>query len=158
MEELKVPTRAVTAEIYTSDGAVLHGCMFHAETRYETGTAEDLACELNDQRSFLPLRSDDPEAGGMLLNKQHILRIHIPGLTADMLLHDETDETRRSVPCSVWLDDGSHLEGRPIVVTPDSRSRLVDKFNSAPEFLIFISDAGVDFIHSSHVLRVQQHN
>jgi len=158
VEELKVPTRAITVDIYTSDGAALHGCMFHVETRFEAGTAEDLACELNDQRAFLPLRSDDPAAGNMLLNKQHILRVHIPGLTADSLLEEEAEEARRSTRCSVWLDDGSRLDGCPVVITPDSRSRLLDKFNSAPEFLIFVSDDGVDFIHNSHVLRVQRHN
>jgi hypothetical protein len=158
VEELKVPTRAITVDIYTSDGAVRHGCMFHAETRYETGTAEDLACELNDQRAFLPLRSDDAETGNILLNKEHILRVHIPGLTADALLYDETDDGQPVAHCSVWLDDGSQLDGHPVVVTPGSRSRLLDKFNHAPEFLTFVSDDGVDFIHRSHVLRVQRHN
>ena len=52
------------------------------------------------------------------------------------------------------MDDGSRLEGRPIVVTPGSRSRLLDKFNSAPAFMIFLGDSGVDLIHRSHVLRV----
>ena len=154
MKELRVPTRRITVEVYTTDGARTRGSMFHTESLYETGSAEDIVAELNDERVFVPIRSENGEAQSSLLSKRHIVRVHVPDLTVADLRPVEADEAQRAETCTLQLDDGSRLTGRPVVETPASLSRLVDKFNHAPTFMTFVSDDGVDFVHGARIARI----
>ena len=154
MKELRVPTRRITVEVYTTDGARTRGSMFHTESLYETGSAEDIVAELNDERVFVPIRSDDEEADSSLLSKRHIVRVHVPDLTVADLRPIEAEEALHAETCTLLLDDGSRLTGRPVVETPASLSRLVDKFNHAPAFMTFVSDDGVDFVHGDRIARI----
>ena len=154
MKELRVPTRRITVEVYTTDGGRLRGAMYHTESLYESGSPEDIVDELNDERVFVPIRSDDDEAASALLSKRHIVRVHVPDLTVDDLRPVAADEAMHAETCTLLLDDGSRLTGRPVVETPASLSRLVDKFNHAPTFLTFVSDDGVDFVHGARIARI----
>jgi hypothetical protein len=140
--------------VYTTDGVRTRGTMYHTESLYETGSAGDIVDELNDERVFVPIRSDDEVAVSSLLSKRHIVRVRVPDLTVADLRPDEADEAMRAEICTLLLDDGSRLTGRPVVETPASLSRLVDKFNHAPDFMIFVSDDGVDFVHGSRIARI----
>ena len=46
--------------------------------------------------------------------------------------------------------------GRPVVETPPANSRLIDKFNHAPTFVTFLTEHGVDFIHTAHIVRIDR--
>lgn len=154
MRELRIPTRRIAVELFATDGVAIQGWMYHPESLYERGTAEDVASELNDERDFVPFETRDATAQTMLLNKRHIVRVRVSGLTGEDLRPDEVLEARRARRCSVWLDDGSRVTGRPVIETPGRASRLVDKFNHCPTFLTFLADDGVDFIHRIHVVRI----
>jgi len=78
----------------------------------------------------------------------------VPDLTVADLRPVEADEAQRAETCTLQLDDGSRLTGRPVVETPASLSRLVDKFNHAPTFMTFVSDDGVDFVHGTRIARI----
>jgi hypothetical protein len=154
VKELRVPTRRITVEVYTTDGVRTRGSMFHTESLYETGSAEDIVAELNDERLFVPIRPENGETQSALLSKRHIVRVRVPDLSAVDLRPDETDAAQRAETCTLQLDDGSSLTGRPVVETPASLSRLVDKFNHAPTFITFVSDDGVDFVHGARIARI----
>ncbi len=150
MNQLRVPTRRITVEVRTADGALAQGAMFHTETLYQTGGAEDIADELNDERSFVPFVAHDSEACDCLLNKRHIVRVRIAGPT----------EIRRpsaaGAPLSTLLfSDGSWLTGRLLLDAPSGASRLLDKFNQAATFLPFATEDGVEFVNRAHIVRVR---
>jgi hypothetical protein len=156
LEELKVPTRRITVEIFTTDGARACGSMFHTESLYQTGSAGDIVNELNDERTFVPFHAGDPTAESYLLNKRHIVRVHVPELAAADFRPDGADDASHEVTCELLLDNGSSLTGRPIVETPEAASRLLDKFNHAPMFVPFLTDEGIDFVHTDRIVRILQ--
>lgn len=154
MEELRVPTRRVTVDLFTSDGMRAHGVMFHSESLYESGSAADIASELNDERDFIPFQSEAPETGDCLVSKRHLVRVHLAGLTAADLTSEIVDAPSLVGTCTLLLEDGSTRTGRPLVETPVELARLVDKFNQSPTFFPFVTDDGVDFVHTDRVVRV----
>jgi hypothetical protein len=154
MEELRIPTRRVTAEIFLRDGSVSLGCLFHAESLYEHGTAEDIAAELNDERDFVPFQEQVNGARLQLLNKQHMLRVRVPELHEADLTLDLTDEIEDVDSCTLWLADGSQVSCRPVVETPVASSRLIDKLNHTPLFMTVITDDGVEFVRAAHIVRI----
>jgi hypothetical protein len=157
VEELKVPTRRITVEVFRTDGARACGTMFHTESLYQTGSAGDIVDELNDERTFVPFHAGDPTAESYLLNKRHIVRVHVPDLTAADFRPDRADGTSHEVTCELLLDNGTRLTGRPVVETPVAASRLLDKFNHAPTFVPFVTDDGIDFVHTDRIVRILQH-
>jgi hypothetical protein len=128
--------------------------MYHAASQHETGTGEDILDELNDDRTFVPFHYDEAGAGTLLLNKRYIVRVHVPDLTVADLRPGEAEELPITETCTLWLVDGSHLTGRPVVETPASASRVLDKLNHAPTFMTFVTDDGVDFVHGAQIVRV----
>ena len=151
----RVPTRRITVELFTLDGNDgTRGTMHHGESLYESGTGADIVNELNDDRAFIPFVADDGDAEQALINKQRILRVHVPDLTYDDL--PQHGQAAPAESCTVWLSDESCRTGRPVVETPPANSRLIDKFNHAPTFVTFLTEHGVDFIHTAHIVRIDR--
>ena len=154
MDDLKVPIRCVDVEVTCADGTTARGSMYHAERIHQTGSAEDILEELNDERRFLPFDPVSASVGELLLNKGHIVRIHVPDLAPGDLRPDEVAEIEHAPRCTLWLRDGTRLAGRPVVETPEALSRVVDKLNRAQRFMPFVSEDGVDFIQVCHIVQV----
>ena len=138
-----------------ADGVHTHGVMYSAPTRHLTGTVEEVAELLNDDRSFIPFRADDPTIEVWIVNKQHLMRVHVDD--SDTLRPDPASAGPAPL-CTIVLCDRSRLTGQLLFDAPPSMSRLVDKFNAAPPFMTFVTDDGVDFVHRSHVTQVFQHS
>jgi len=64
MDELQIPTRSVAVEIVTDSGQTLAGSLFMAETRYTTGSPEEVVEVLNDERGFIPFRLEKGPSRG----------------------------------------------------------------------------------------------
>ncbi len=155
MEELRVPTRRVAVELFMADGVHTRGVMYLTPTRHDAGSPEEIAELLNDDRVFVPFRADDPTIEVWIVNKQHLMRVHLED--CDTLRPDPASAEPAPI-CTIVLCDRSRLTGQLLFDAPLSMSRLVDKFNGAPSFMTFVTDDGVDFVHRSHVTQVFQHS
>jgi hypothetical protein len=140
--------------MFTTDGAATRGFMYHAESLYETGTAEDIADEFNDERRFIAFHPEEESAGVSLINKRHIVRVRVLDLTEADLRPANAEDAHHVDSCTLWLVDGSSVTGRPVVETPAESSRLLDKFNHSSTFLTFVTDDGVDFVQAAHIVKI----
>jgi hypothetical protein len=154
VKELQVPTHLVEVEIFTTEGVLRQGAVFVGESPYRQGGPEDVADVLNDERSFLPFCSSDATLGQPLLNKDHILHVHLCRASQDYAYEDVHTQSSDVETCTLVLGDGSRLTGQLVVPTPAETSRLVDKVNLAPRFMPFVSDDGIHFVHRCHIARV----
>ena len=154
VRELRVPTRPVTVDVFTTDGAVTHGYLYHAASAYESGSACDIAAELNDERHFVPFHHEEENGGVFLLNKQHILRVSTDELSFTDLGCLAAVEAEDVDSCTLWMADGSHLPCRPFVETRAVSSRLIDKLNHAPTFMTVVTDDGVQFVRADQIVRI----
>lgn len=136
------------------DGLNAPGVMYLPDGPRQTGGAEDIAQLLNDDRVFVPFQSADPSVDAWIVNKRQVMRVH---LQDDTTFRDDPGSTEPTSLCTLVLSDRSRLTGRLLHDTPESQSRLVDKINTAPAFMTFVSDEGVDFVHRIHVTQVFQH-
>ena len=131
-------------------GAHTRGTMFLTEGRHHAGGPEIIAELLNDERVFIPFQADDPRIEAWIVNKNHVMRVHLRDCDAPQPGAVST--------CTIVLCDRSRLTGQLIFDAPVSASRLVDKFNRAPSFMTFVTDEGVDFVQRSHVTQVFHHD
>lgn len=148
MEELQIPTRRITAAVFTSDGQRLHGSLFLTDSPYHKGGPEDLIELLNDERTFIPFKCEEPEPSNLILSKAHIVRVHVE-CEEEPAFQDENN-------CTLSLADGSRLDGRIPLDTPLASSRLVDKLNLATRFMTLVTDGGLDFVQRAQIVRVGQ--
>jgi hypothetical protein len=150
MEELQVPTRRITVDAFLSGGERLRGSLYLSESPYHKPIPQDVSAILNDDRTFLPFTTDEPDHAA-LLNKCHVLRVHLGHDVADQ----ESLDPSTAAPCTLLLDDGTCLTGKVAIATPLACSRLVDKLNQATGFVPVITTHGIDFVHTMHVVRVR---
>jgi hypothetical protein len=153
MDELQIPTRSVAVEIVTDSGQTLTGSLFMAETRYTTGSPEEVVEVLNDERGFIPFRLEKGPSRGrdVVLNKDHILRVRLRVAKPAA----PTPATPGATPTVLHLSDGTRLEGCIAVDTPWASSRLLDKLNQEFRFIPLIrDDGGYEFVHRAHVVRL----
>lgn len=153
LEQLQVPMRRVTVQVHTSDGLHVDGWIFLAESPHCRGGPADVVDALNDDRSFIPFCAENPPVGKSILNKAHIIRVHLDA-TRDELSDPFPGSPESHESCTVQLADGTHLHGHIFTVTPPNGSRIVDKLNHASRFVSIVSDCGIDFVHGAHVVRV----
>ena len=125
--------------------------MFLTDIRNPTGGPQDLIEVLNDERAFLPFHSDAPDVDVWVVNKSHIVRVHLP---SEAGFQPEPSPGESSSDCTLVLGDRSKLFGRLLLSTPSGSSRLVDKLNLTPTFVTFVTDDGVDFVHREHITQV----
>ncbi len=150
MEELRVPMQRVTVELFMADGVHTRGVMYLTPSGRQAGLPQEIAELLNDDRIFIPFRGDDPSIDVWIVNKHHLVRVHLED--------QDTPQPEPSPICTIVLFDRSRLTGQILFDSPLSKSRLVDKFNAAPSFMTFVTDDGIDFVHQSHVTQVFQHS
>ena len=148
MEELQIPTRRITAEVFTTTGERLVGSLYLTASQYHTGGPEDFIELLNDERTFIPFSCEESHSQFTILSKTHIVRVHLDD-------GNEQSDGRTESTCTLWLADGHRLSGRVLLATPPTSSRLVDKFNLARRFLTVVSDDGIDFVHRAQIVRVE---
>ena len=154
MDELQIPTRPVAVEVVTDSGQTLDGTLFMAETRYTTGSPQEVVEILNDERGFIPFRlGSGPNRGrDVVLNKDHILRVRLQAASEPAVAPSPVPG---SEPTVMHLTDGTRLEGRIAVETPWASSRLLDKLNQEYRFIPLIrDDGGYEFVHRAHVVRL----
>lgn len=150
MQELQVPTQRLLVEVFTSGGERFRGGLFITESPFHTGPVDQVLQTLNDERGFLPFRTEGEKPTVAILNKCHILRVRFEGGHDDDPPFPANDVT----PCNLLLADGTRLEGELTVETPRTLSRLVDKLNRAERFVRFATGEAVEFVQTALVVRV----
>jgi hypothetical protein len=158
VEELQVPTRRIHVEITVTTGQQMAGVLYALDSPYHPTEADDLLQLLNDERAFLPFGADFEERR-TLLNKNHVLRVRLPSPAGtdgaiDMPPREEFRPSPVGDSGRLLLSDGSTIMGRPVVETPWSSSRLLDKLNQAPRFILVMTDDGLEFLRRDHLVRV----
>ncbi|MFQ5719733.1 MAG: hypothetical protein ACE5IK_09290 [Acidobacteriota bacterium] len=155
VEELRVPIQQIDVVVHTDRGQTLTGRLYLSEGRDIGATPFRVLELLDDDREFLPFRTNDAHPRDIAINKDHIVRVRV-ATDGPMSVDDAMVDGHGSEECfSVVLSDGSSLRGRLAVTTPRAASRLVDKLNNAGRFIPLVRDDSVELVHRRHVLSME---
>lgn len=130
MDDLRVPTVQVQAEIRCADGTVLHGIVYlPVLSAMQTGPMLPLEW-INGPLSFFPFRSAS-DGRGLLVNKRQVL-----SLTFAAPPDGEPDEDAALVRRVVVEAGCERFEGEVVIDMPETQRRLVDHVNRPDAFLL----------------------
>jgi hypothetical protein len=150
IEELRVPTVALTAEVLCSDGRSVLGRIFlpAASSSHEGPMrAEEWA---NDAVPFFPFLPDESETP-VILNKDDVLVVSVAS-SADASPDAELvalPERRVVVECG-----GRSIEGTVRIGTPDGQGRVLDYMNHPEPFLTLHDSERDHLIRKRRITRV----
>jgi hypothetical protein len=152
MDEYRVPTVQVPAEVFWVDGRTLDGIVFMPEqSAVHAGPMRPVEWINRDTR-FFPFRVGD--AGrGMLVNKRQVVAIAVP--------HDavaEGSDPDIDVPVRHVIVEaaGREFKGRVLIDMPISQQRLVDYMNRDERFFLLRGNGRDYLLHKDHVVRVRE--
>lgn len=160
LEDLQVPTKRIPVELITASGEHLFGALFAAESPFPAGETAYVLQVLNDQRSFIPIGMEGTSGRNTICNKRDIVlvRLAVSGAGPEVPLDSPLDGTPPEGgddTCALTLAGGGRIEGRLVLETRWSSSRLLDKLNQAEQFIPIVTGRGVEFVQRDHVLRAE---
>lgn len=146
MNELKVPTVALVAEVLCADGRRLRGRIFvPAAASHHDGPMRPEEW-INDARSFFPFLPDDA-GGSFILNKDQLVVVTVA------LADEQHSEVERSVRVECA---GETLEGRLHIDMPTNQQRVLDYLNQPPAFVALYAGPQLHLVHKRHVSRLSE--
>jgi hypothetical protein len=150
MDELRVPTVALAAEVLCADGRRFRGRIFvpaAAPTHAGPTRAEDW---MNESPLFFPFL---PEEGGqaVLLNKRETLVVTVAAETDAEDLAEEATGPLHRVAVEA---EGARLEGIMVVTMPEGHSRVLDYLNRPQRFLTLREGERHHLIQKERITRV----
>jgi len=147
MNELRVPTVALPAEILNAEGQVLRGRIFvpAAASHHEGPTRPEEW--INDPHWFFPFLPDDG-TGPFLLNKEQLVVVTVA--YERMEEHGELERAVR-IECA-----GRTLEGNLHIEMPTNQQRVLDYLNQPPSFVALYAGDRVHLVHKRHVTRLTE--
>jgi hypothetical protein len=147
MNELRVPTVALPAEIACADGRTLLGRIFvpAAASHHEGPTRPEEW--INDTRWFFPFLPDDA-SGPLVLNKEQLVVVSVAFEPTED--HGELERAVR-IECG-----GRTLEGNLHIEMPTNQQRVLDYLNQAPAFVPLYSGDRLHLVHKRHVTRITE--
>jgi hypothetical protein len=136
MSELRVPTVALSVELYFADGSNQKGRIFIPETAHLHDGPTRPDEWLNDPTSFFPFLPDGAEAA-VLVNKRELIAASVPAAANEEPLPEGVvlPARRVSVECRAL-----RFEGTLILDRPASHPRVLDHINH-PESFLTLRDA-----------------
>jgi len=151
MEEFKVPTTPIEAELQLADGRVLRGTVFVPASTSVHSTFKRLDEWVNEASAFFPFRVEKAE-GAELVGKRSVTRLSVPApTTADADL--PTGVERRHV---IVEAAGSRFEGDILLDMPDHQRRVLDYVNQPGSFLSLHDGETVHLIQKDKIVRIVQ--
>jgi hypothetical protein len=130
MNELRVPTVALPAEVLNADGRTLLGRIFvPAAASHHEGLPDD-------------------GSGPILLNKEQLVV-----LTVAFERSEEHGELERAVRIECA---GRTLEGNLHIEMPSNQQRVLDYLNQPPAFVALYAGDRVHLVHKRHVARISE--
>ena len=148
MDELRVPTVAVPAEVLCQDGRRLVGTVFvPAAASHHDGPTRPEEW-INDGREFFALLPEGA-ASPVILNKEQLVADTVPaaadtGFHADVLREVEIEA------------GGVTLVGTLHVDMPENHQRVLDYLNLAPAFVPLYAGSRLHLVHKRHVARLTE--
>jgi hypothetical protein len=146
MNELRVPTVAVPADVLCADGRRLSGTIFvPAAASHHDGPTRPEEW-INDGRAFFALLPEGAEAP-LILNKDQLVTVTVPtesGLVSDVLREVEIEA------------GGERFVGTLHVDMPENQQRVLDYLNLAPAFVPLFAGSHVHLVHKRHVVRLME--
>jgi len=149
MEEFRVPTTPIEAELQLVDGRVLRGAVFVPASAPNHPGSERLEEWLNEPALFFPFRPEG-EKGADLIGKNSVLRLSV---AANAALDERT--TAPAERCPVALEcDGGRFEGEMLLDMPDHQRRVLDYANQASAFVSLHHGDRVHMIQKRKIIRI----
>jgi hypothetical protein len=147
MNELRVPTVALPAEIVFEDGRTVRGRIFvpAAASHHEGAMRPDEW--INEPRWFFPFLPDDATAP-LILNKEQLVLVSVAFTPSED--HAEL-ERAVSIDCA-----GRTLEGNLHIEMPTNQQRVLDYLNQPPAFVPLFAGDRVHLVHKRHVRRIAE--
>lgn len=147
MNELRVPTVALPAEVICSDGRTLLGRIFvPAAASHHEGAMRPEEW-INEPHWFFPFLPDDA-SGPLLLNKEQMVVVSVA-----FTPFGDYGELERSVR----IECGEHiLEGNLHIDMPANQQRVLDYLNQPPAFVPLFANDRVHLVHKRHVTRLTE--
>lgn len=152
MDEYRVPTVQVEAEVYWADGRTLGGHIFLPEQSAISPGPMAPTEWVNRDTRFFPFRLQG--GPGMLVNKRQVIAIAVPND-----LGGEEGAAPLDVPIRrvVVEAGGRSFEGSVSIDMPVSQQRLVDLLNRDDSFFLLHATNGRDYlIQKDHASRVRE--
>jgi hypothetical protein len=146
VNELKVPTVALAAQVLCADGRRLQGRIFvPAAASHHDGPMRPEEW-INEPRPFFPFLPDDA-SGALILNKEQLVVVTVA------LGDEEHSEVERTVRVECAEET---LEGRLHIDMPSNQQRVLDYLNLAPAFVALYAGAQLHLVHKRHVARISE--
>jgi hypothetical protein len=147
MNELRVPTVALPAEVVCADGRTLLGRIFvPASASHHDGPM--LPEEwINEPRWFFPFLPDDA-SGPLILNKEQLVVVSVTFTPTED--HGELERAVR-IECA-----GRTLEGSLHIEMPTNQQRVLDYLNQPPAFVALYAGERMHLVHKRHVTRLTE--
>jgi hypothetical protein len=147
MNELRVPTVALPAEILFADGRTLMGRIFvPAAASHHEGAMRPEEW-INDPHWFFPFLPDDA-SGPVILNKEQLVVVSVAFEPAED--HGELERAVR-IECA-----GRILEGNLHIEMPTNQQRVLDYLNQPPAFAPLYAGERLHLVHKRHVTRLSE--
>jgi hypothetical protein len=154
--DLQVPTRTVAASFRTAGSEWTTGFFYPPDRGRTESESDALLALLNDERGFVPFRTiGDRTRGGrsLILGKEHLLLVRLGHGQTGQAPREGWEEEGDVI--TAFLSDGSSLAGVPLVMTPVSDARSIDKLNRGGRFVPFRTSATIDLVQTRHIVRVE---
>jgi hypothetical protein len=148
MEEFRVPTTPIEAELQFVDGRALRGTVFvPASTSVHSGP-ERVDEWVNEAASFFAFRPEGTE-GAELVGKRGVVRLSVSASAAREDTPTEVERSRVVIECS-----GSRFEGDIRLDMPDHQRRVIDYVNQPGAFISLHDGETVHLIQKRLVIRI----
>jgi hypothetical protein len=149
MKELRVPTIALGADVFCSDGRSFRGRIFVPAVAPRHTGATRPAEWINDPAAFFPFLPDDA-AAPVILNKHELVALTVAAAT------DSEDPTELRVPeRRLVVECGDRrFEGQVFIDMPEDHSRVLDYLNRPDPFLVLRDRERHHLVRKERITRV----
>jgi hypothetical protein len=152
LEDLRVPTIAIPAEVLTVDGRLISGRIFVPAAAHLHGGAMRAEEWMNEGGAFFPFLPDEASAPA-LLNRDEVLVLTVPAHAdaGDVVEGVTLVERRVSVDCR-----GRRLSGVLSIDMPEEHRRVLDYLNRPGRFLTLRDGDRHHLVQKNRITRVQE--
>jgi len=150
MDDLRVPTRSLPAEILCADGATVQGDVFLPEHSARQPGPMPPDEWVDTMHTFFPIRGRATRAL-TIVNRDAVVSITVPAAA-----NADDAEAQMALPVfAVAVDAGGRrFEGDIVVDMPPGHQRVADWLNAPSPFITVRDGLAHHLIHKRHVLRV----
>jgi hypothetical protein len=150
VQELRVPTIALDAEIVSADGTWHVGRIFlpAASAHHSGGMRPDEW--MNDGRPFFPFLPANQTAS-IILNKAEVVVLSVLAAPSDEIEGVESPHRRVQVECRERV-----VKGVVVIDMPEGHQRVLDYLNRSDPFLIIYDGDREHLVRKSRITRVTE--